>query len=316
MKVNYPNLVGEPLDYSKGKNWMFRQDNGDCKVDVFYLYPTAVSIKCKDAVSPVDQHMKFAALGNFERGPSCFDGFCNIFAPYYRQLSVMPIVQSKHAGEFYMNIYESEVRTDAYAALDYYFEHYNQGRPFILASHSQGSATMYNVLREYMLLHPDYYQRMIAAYVLGMAVTKKFQEAYPHIKFAKGELDTGVVISWNVEGPNATMPNFPVVQDAADCIINPLNWKTDDTYAPIEANKGSYDLKTHSVIPGVCDAQINVERKVLICTGLEEKGYKPIPKEAKLFGDQSYHFDDWNFFYENIKENAQKRIEQYFKNHK
>jgi len=238
MKVDYPNLVGTPQDYSKGRNWMIRQDNGDAPVDVFYLYPTAVSIKCQTNVSEVDQFMRFAALGNFERGPSLFDGFCNIFAPYYRQLSAKSIVEDKCAVAFYDHIYNSEVRTDAYAALDYYFEHYNNGKPFILASHSQGSATMLQVLREYMKLHPDYYERMIVAYVLGMTVSKEFHERNPHIKFAEGELDLGVVVSWNIEGPNATMPNFPVLPDAYTC-INPLNWKTDGTYAPIELNKGS-----------------------------------------------------------------------------
>jgi len=316
MKDEIKNLVGTPIDYSKGKNWMIRQDNGDCKVDVFYLYPTAANPKCPNLVADIDQFMKFAALGNFERGPSLFDGFCNIFAPYYHQLSGLSIMKCKHVGEFYQNIYNSVVRTDAYAALDYYFKHYNNGRPFILASHSQGSATMFHVLSEYMKAHPEYYERMIAAYVLGMSVIKDFQKAYPHIKFAKGETDTGVVISWNVEGANATMNNFPVVLDPADCIINPLNWKVDDTYAPIELNKGSYDIKTHSVIEGVSDAQIDTKRKVIVSTTLLDKGYKPIPKEFKVFGDQSYHFDDWNFFYENIKENAKKRIEAYFDSHK
>lgn len=312
MKPNYPNLVGTSLDYSKGANWMFRQDNGDAPVDVFYLYPTAVSIKCQSDVSPVDQHMKFAALGNFERGPSLFDGTCNIFAPYYRQISAMPIMRAKTLGDFFDVIYHTEVRTDAYAALDYYFEHYNNGKPFILASHSQGSATMFIILEEYMKIHPEYYKRMIAGYILGMCVDKDYVKRNPHVKFAQGETDTGVIISWNVEGPNATMPNFPVCENAVNC-INPLNWKTDDTYAPLEANKGSYDLKTHSVIEGVADAQINVDRKVIVTKTVQDKGYVTIPKQAVKFGDQSYHFDDWNFFYENIKENMKKRIEAYFK---
>lgn len=32
-----------------------------------------------------------------------------------------------------------EPRTDVYAMLDYYFEHYNNGKPYFLAGHSQGA---------------------------------------------------------------------------------------------------------------------------------------------------------------------------------
>ena len=32
-----------------------------------------------------------------------------------------------------------EPKADVFAALDYYFENYNHGRPYILAGHSQGS---------------------------------------------------------------------------------------------------------------------------------------------------------------------------------
>ena len=36
---------------------------------------------------------------------------------------------------------------DITAALDYYFENYNGGRPFIIAGHSQGSAMVLLLLR-------------------------------------------------------------------------------------------------------------------------------------------------------------------------
>ena len=64
-----------------------------------------------------------------------------------------------------------EQRTDVYAALDYYFEYYNQGRPFILAGHSQGSLMLKIALRDYFKEHTDYLERMIAAYVIGFSIT-------------------------------------------------------------------------------------------------------------------------------------------------
>lgn len=183
------------LDYSKGKNWMVRQDNGDEKVDVFYLYPTAANPKCPTPVSDVDLIMKGNSYGNFERGPSCFDGFTNIFAPYYRQITFAAIVELTDADALIQTCAENEPYADACAALDYFFENYNNGKPYILASHSQGSCVMQSILSDYMTKHPDYYDRMICAYTIGMRYTSQYLEANPHVKAVQGETDTGVVIS-------------------------------------------------------------------------------------------------------------------------
>ena len=61
---------------------------------------------------------------------------------------------------------------DMIAALDYYFDNYNEGRPFIIAGHSQGSALLKLALKNYFKDHSDYYERMVAAYLIGYSVTK------------------------------------------------------------------------------------------------------------------------------------------------
>lgn len=100
-----------------------------------------------------------------------------------------------------------EQRTDVYAALDYYFEHYNQGRPFILAGHSQGSMILKIVLQDYFLEHGEYLERMVAAYVLGYSITTDNLKANPSLRFAEGADDTGVIVSWDIEGPES----FPLI---------------------------------------------------------------------------------------------------------
>jgi hypothetical protein len=44
-----------------------------------------------------------------------------------------------------------------------YIKNYNDGRPFILASHSQGPNVMIYLLAEYMKDNPEVYSRMVAA---------------------------------------------------------------------------------------------------------------------------------------------------------
>ena len=93
---------------------------------------------------------------------SLITGKSNIFA-----------VMGMDAYEF-MAYQMQEQRTDVYAALDYYFEHYNQGRPFILASHYQGSMMLKIALRDYFREHADYLERMVAAYVIhSVTIIKK-----------------------------------------------------------------------------------------------------------------------------------------------
>lgn len=314
-KVTYPNLVGTPTDYSKGENWMVRQDNGDKSVDVFYLYPTSTSNNCKELVSEIEPTMKSLAYVSYDRGPSCFLEYANIFAPYYRQLSGVGIASCKNGAEFSDKVYNTVVRTDAYAALDYYFENYNNGRPFILASHSQGSFTMRHVLAEYMPLHKDYYSRMICAYTLGTCYNDEYLSKNPHVKMATGANDIGVVINWNSYCAIPTYnENCFLIYGTNPYCINPLNWKLDSTNAEISENKGTFNPNTHYVEAGATDAKIDLDKHALICPTAPSNGYYPSSVAAMIaiFGTDTLHLNDWNLFYKNIQENAKVRIDAYF----
>ena len=211
-----------------------------------------------------------------------------------------------------------EPRTDVYAALDYYFTHYNNGRPFILAGHAQGSMLLKLVLREYMAAHPEYYDRMIAAYVLGYSITNEDMLVNPNLKFAEGADDVGVIVSWNTEGAGND-GNLCVLPGAL--AINPLNWRRDATYAPASENLGSHIVnpKTRIVydsVPGLADARLDVERGVVISSG-EGLSYisQTNPQLSAYYGERSYHNNDYSFFYYNIRENVAARTAAWFAAH-
>jgi acetyl esterase/lipase len=203
---------------------------------------------------------------------------------------------------------------DITAALDYYFENYNEGRPFVIAGHSQGAAILRLVLKDYFKDHPEYYERMVAAYPIGYSVTKDFLEENPHLKFATGETDTGVIISWNTEGPKNVEENATNVLVLPNAIsINPLNWKLDETYAPASENLGSVviDEKTGTteILDIGGDAQVNIARGTVITNA------DAVPNDMTEYtGPQSYHQDDYSIFYNNIKDNVAKRIAAYQEN--
>ena len=307
-------LTGEPTDYSDKENWL-ALPKAEKEADTFYIYPTSYMTKDKDAptfCTVDDPGMRALSQANFAVNSLAYSGSTNVFAPYYRQASVYAL-QDLDGNVACDEVLSKEPRTDIYAALDYYFENLNNGRPFIIAGHSQGSMMTRIVLKEYMAAHPDYYERMIAAYPIGFSITKEDLYQYPHIRFAERADDTGVVISWNTEGPGNGDSRL-VLPGAVS--INPLNWKRDETYASVSENLGSFmpdeNGKNQMIIPGVSDAQVDLERGVLISTNTDYS-YIDTSKIADfpVFGDKSFHGCDYTFYFENIIENVKQRIEAY-----
>ncbi len=256
-------------------------------------------------------------IGEYETQASAFADSTNVFVPYYRQagLGFAKVVWEK-TGDIDAAI-SGMPYDDITAALDYYFKNYNNGRPFIIAGHSQGSAMTKLVLKRYFKEHKDYYERMVAAYVIGYAVTKDELRANPHLKFATGERDTGVIISWNTEGVKNVEKNVRTAVLLPNSIsINPLNWRLDNTYAPASENLGSLMLNEKTgkleIMDIGADAQVIPERGTIVTKAKQE----PLPEgEAEVaelaFGPDGRHDSDYTFYYNNIKDNVAKRVASY-----
>ena len=149
--------------------------------------------------------------------------------------------------------------------------------------------------------------KMVAAYLIGYGVTEEFLKENRHLSFAKGETDTGVIISWNTEKPEMD-ETTPVTRKKSVC-INPLNWKRDATYAPTSMNLGSL-IRGQIIKPGIADAKINVKKGTLECSTVKPEDFK---QAFDIFPLGSYHSMDYGFYYENIRVNAAKRIEAFKK---
>ena len=301
-------VVYKPIDYSNKNNWL-RQPEITKDVDCFYVYPTEYSDDSEGAsmfADVNDKSLREAWENVYQMQATAYEESANVFAPYYRQVNMASAI--KLPREELNATFASTPKEDVFAALDYYFENLNGGRPFILASHSQGSIMQSLVLAEYMKKHPEYLKRMIAAYVIGYSITEDYLKANPHLKFAEGADDTGVIISYNTEGAG-NENNIVVLPGAIS--INPINWKRDETYASAEENLGGYiyNEKTGKleIVPNAADAQINLQRGVIITT---TKVMEPMPGPVP-FGMASFHSGDYALYYNNIKDNVAKRIAAY-----
>ena len=285
-------------------------------VDTFYVYSTvyfdsSFEDGAPDYATLDNPEMQLGALGEYATNASVYEDSTNVFVPYYRQSGMRYANEvSKKTGNIDAAL-SGISYDDMSAALDYYFEKCNNGRPFIIAGHSQGSAMVRYILKNYFKKHPEYYERMVAAYAIGYSITKEDLEANPHMKFAAGESDTGVIISWHTEGPKnveENARNIAVLPHGFS--INPLNWKRDETYAPASENLGSYlpnaETEMYEITDVGADARVVLSRGVIVTnTTYDQYG------AAEFFGPQSFHEDDYTLYYNNLKANVAKRIVAY-----
>jgi hypothetical protein len=302
------------VDYSDPEHWLNLPSSIEKAVDVFYLYPTAWQ-KVSDAdpnICEIDNPSMLAGSKvAFNIQASVFEPVGNVFAPYYRQVDAaysLTLPQAEQA-----QIVGDIPAGDAIAAFDYYINNYNQERPFILAGHSQGSNVLIYLLSRYMKVHPEVYQRMVAAYVIGYSVTAEYLADNPHLKFADGPDDTRVIISYNTEAP-VIEGNNPVVLPGAQ-VINPISWTRDETLATADRNLGSMlvDADYNLVSAGkYADARVDKARGVLICSTADVEKLSP---GNAVFGKGVYHRYDYLFYYNNLTENAANRVNQYLQIH-
>jgi hypothetical protein len=300
------NSAPQATDYSQAAHWLSIPVVNE-PVDVFYFYPTAWT-----SADPANPHicaidepsMLTQAPEAFARQATAFETVGNVYAPFYRQDNNSSIDR--------LNVIAGIPTLDAVAAFDYYIKHFNNGRPFILAGHSQGATVLSNLLAGYLKDHPDVYSRMVAAYVIGHPITDAYLTENPHLHFATSPDDTGVIISWNTEASEVLVTN-PVLYGMVGRVINPLTWTTDETVVSNTNNLGSIKLNpdgsvakdasgAFELMVPPCDAQIDKTKGVLICSNDDAKALSPIG---------IYHTYDIPFYYYNLRANAQNRVNKY-----
>ncbi len=300
-------------DYSENFAWLSKPDGAERPVDVFYVYPTIYVGKKPQNMDISRKDLRKSAEGLLVAQAGVYSPYANVFAPFYRQQSAA--TQSMEPNNGGRNAFEDPIFRTGYSdverAFDYYIEHLNPDRPFLLAGHSQGSMVVIELMRRRME-DPQLQKRLVAAYAIGYTVKKDDLEQYPQMKLARGETDTGVIITYNTQGPEAE--GSPVLLDGA-VAINPLNWKTDGTPADREKNMQAifFNDSTGEIleeIPHFCGAYIDTKTGALIATDIQT------PEKVDLvdmgrWPKQVYHRFDYAFFYENLKENVKKRIHAY-----
>ena len=172
-----------PPDYSLSRCWAYQSLDPAAPVDVFFVYPTIYAEKSPGNMDLADQRLRDIA-GKYIRKAyaGAYSSQANLFMPYYRQVSMARLDPTT---DMFQNPCFLIGYRDISQAFDYYMNHLNNGRPFILAGHSQGAMQLVKLMRD--RFNDTVLQRkLVAAYLIGYSVTKEEYQRYPWLKAAQG----------------------------------------------------------------------------------------------------------------------------------
>ena len=173
----------------------------------------------------------------------------------------------------------------------HFIENYNEGRPFIIASHSQGTTHGIRLIRDVVDKNEELSNRMSVAYLVGMGVLKnEFQNIMPCEK----PEEYGCFNSWRTYRKGHEPPPF-YEHGEKFAVINPLTWDVDEPYGDKSLHNGAVLRRFNKVFYEILDAESS-EGMLWVS--------RPKFPMSFLLTRKNYHVADYNFFYYNIQENA------------
>ena len=289
------------LDYGDAGNWAYFALGEDKDVDVFLICPT-VDTRSETNSFDLNEKLKGKFVSALDMEKGIYEETGRLFSPYYRQMSMNAYKLSEAERAEALTVAYADVS----AAFRWYLENENGGRGLILAGFSQGSQMCLELMKEYYggdsAEARELRENLIAVYAIGWSVTEEMAEAWPQIVPAKGETDTGVVVSFDCEDGSLT-DTLVIPEGTVALSINPLNWRTDGTAADASLCSGAVMSTGAEPIPGLCGAYIG-SRGELVVTGVTPAEY---PAVIDIFPEGAYHIYDYMFFFTNLKDNVAAR---------
>lgn len=283
-------------DYRDIKNWAELPPSGnEKKVDVFFVHPTTYFFPntWNESIGFGYQNPKVKASMNNQA--SAFAGCCNIFAPHYRDAHIKALEASEASKEVALAVAYSDVER----AFDYYLQHFNHGKPFIIAGHSQGSDLLLSLLQN-RFNDPELQKKLVAAYLIGWSVTPEDMANYPYIKISQDAKETGAVITYNTQGKN---PGKSIVRQGG-IGVNPLTMDTTLDFVGKDKHLGAVFFTEDGLveIPHFTGAQ-TIDGALVVPTLKSQYLHPPF--------EGFYHSYDYNIFYRNIENNICERVSAY-----
>lgn len=335
-----PAMQSRAPDYARPENWAalptakgltdqtpkgVAPRTGPAPVDVFFIHPTGY-IAARTWTSPMDpasateDNTRWMMINQ----ASVFNGCCDIYAPRYREAALHVFFGDKAKRDQILDFSYQDVDR----AFDYFLTHYSKGRPFIIASHSQGSYHAMTLL-ERRIDGTPLRDRMVAAYVIGVPggdVTVARLARLKTIKACDSATDLHCMIHYATYVSGSKAQKSQDISSPMVC-VNPLTWRNDGPYAPASQHKGAVraagafflnplakDVSKGTVfgpldapVPGATFAECK-DGMLLV----KDLAKAPFTK-GQTNGAGNYHLFDYPLFAMDLRENAVARVEAYMK---
>ena len=279
---------------------IFNIDENKKEADVFFIYPTLIDSKNQREWNSdiwdedirndvINRPVKYQASAWLDAG--------NLYVPYYRQAHIRVFNDKFRVdGDKALNLAYDDIKE----AFTYYLENFNNDKPFIIASHSQGTVHAKRLIAEF-IDGKELQKKLIAAYLVGIKV---FKDEFKNIKPMNSANETGGFVTWNTFKFN----KYPRKDNYENWFkggvtTNPITWD-DSKETKKDLHKGLLyrDLKIFSQ---------NIDIKLI--DGIVWSTVPNVPGKILLQTIRSYHFADINLFWVDIRENAKLRVDQWFK---
>ncbi|MBT4324296.1 MAG: DUF3089 domain-containing protein [Cryomorphaceae bacterium] len=278
----------------------FNIDKNKKEADVFFIYPTLIDSRNQREWNSdiwdedirndvINRPVKYQASAWLDAG--------NLYVPYYRQAHIRVFNDKFRVdGDKALNLAYNDIKE----AFSYYLENFNNDKPFIIASHSQGTVHAKRLISEF-IDGKELQKKLIAAYLVGIKV---FEDEFKNIKPMNSPDETGGFVTWNTFKFN----KYPRKDNYENWFkggvtTNPITWD-DSKETKKDLHKGLLyrDLKIFSQ---------NIDIKLI--DGIVWSSIPNVPGKILLQTVRSYHFADINLFWVDIRENAKLRVDQWFK---
>jgi|TARA_B100002003_G_scaffold234613_1_gene248735 hypothetical protein len=330
-----PSAAAPAPDYSKDEYWAALPSlddpadlvpagvtaivQGEGMVDSFFIHPTGYLVN-KSWTSPLDPNSGTEENTRFMMAnqASALNGCCNVYAPRYREATIF----SYFVSEEERDVVHDFAYQDVLRAFEYYLEHHNQGRPFVISSHSQGTHHARRLLRE-KIDATDLHERLVAAYMIGSVIiplSPAWFDSMDNIRPCQSATDTGCIVHWDTFGDGGA----GIEREADSLCTNPLSWRVDDEKADASLNEGavppagtynvafgpaddvpSGDTITALDAPSVGHTWAQCRDGTLFVANQTGTAFGG----AGAFGDEAnYHMLDYSLFHMNIRNNAILRV--------
>lgn len=278
---------------------IWKDEQAHSPVDVFFIHPTTYTGKANSHQWNADITNEKINLKT-DKYPiryqaSIFNGAGRVYAPRYRQAHLRSFYEKKQIAEARESLdfaYE-----DVRNAFQYYLDHYNQGRPFIIAAHSQGTYHAGKLLLEFVDGKP-LQEKFIVAYIPGLPVASDY---FKNLSACITPEETGCICSWRTVREGTLLNNMHYPEK--DIIVtNPITWSCDEEICEKDVQQGAILRDFNTLVPSLVGAEVY---KDFLWVN------KPLFPGSFLLTTKNYHIADYNFFYADVRKNAQDRVRAY-----